>query len=51
MLAAIVMELRDLCVCVAAPVHLQREHPGRRLVHADPVEHSAHLLVGQHGRR
>lgn len=39
------------CLCVPAPLDLEWWQPGGRLLHADPVEHSAHLLGRQHGRR
>jgi len=34
-----------------APVHLQRQHTGGRVLHADPVERAPHLLRQQRGGR
>lgn len=39
------------CLSLAAPLYLEWQHPGGCLLHADPVEHPAHLLVRQHGCR
>lgn len=45
-------QLTKTCLAsVPAPLDLEWWHPGGRLLHADPVEHSAHLLGRQHGRR
>ena len=35
----------------SAPVHLQRQHPGGRVLHADPVERPPHLLRQQQSGR
>lgn len=38
-------------LCSAASLHLQRQHPGGRVLHADSLERAAHLLLRQHGSR
>lgn len=38
-------------VSPTASVHIQREHPGGRVLHADAVERPSHLLREQRGGR